>query len=86
MEPLTGIEPVTSSFAYTSIFSALIRGLDCILILKKQDSLVSRSGVPPTGGRHGLNLVRSLTVIRDSLECCHSSGQKFVLPMTCSTN
>ena len=53
LEPLTGIEPVTSSFTYTLISpTGLIKGLDCILRIPfGLASLVSRSG---DDGRHGL--------------------------------
>ncbi len=46
LEPRSGLEPETSSFAYTSISWRIIRGLDCILSLSFDvASLVSRSGL-----------------------------------------
>lgn len=75
MEPLTGIEPVTFSFASTSVSprGRLMRGLDCIFA----------PGAHPCQSfgrlwRHGLiRLGRTLTVIRDSREGYPSRGRGF---------
>lgn len=75
LEPLTGIEPVTFSFAYTS---ASLQGgaygrarLYLERALVSDAPLVSRSGA----GRHGLNPCGSLTVIRDSRSSFFDRGR-----------
>ena len=52
LEPTTGIEPVTSSFAYTSVYLTSIGGLDCIF-LPEADPCQS-FGRQLNSGRHGL--------------------------------
>lgn len=74
-EPLSGIEPETSPFAYTLFSKIHIQGLDCILFHLDGTLLsVVRASLDATV----LTMYRSLTVIEDSLECYHSSGQNHV--------
>ena len=69
MEPRSGFEPLTYSFILTPISFIAYMGIRLYLTLADcfdLASLVSRSGDPPIGERHGLNLYRPLTVIRVS--------------------
>jgi len=68
MEPRSGFEPETSSFAYTSFYIVLYKRARLYLehILTDVAPLVSRSGLSLLNC-HGLILLhRTLTVIRDS--------------------
>ena len=83
---MSGFEPETYSFAYTSFYKMLIRGLDCILSL----FLLKLSSPCQSFGRFCATVLTMhwpLTVIRDSLLNFLDSGQESCdPPWSCSTS
>lgn len=83
-EPSPGIEPGTSSFAYTPIYKSDIWGLDCILripriFLDTRRSVPCQSFGPELCFRATvLDFTSPLTVIRDSCACFQYTGQEVI--------